>query len=191
MLNNLRNLNNLNNLNKKRFPWPLLWLLLLFIFPLCLASVFYLFHDAIPLKISPNGQLFNPPIPAESVGFIQTKEMKGKWQLIYLCESNPMGIGEAQKENDAHYDLLKRIHLSLGKDQGRVILSCSTLNTSAQKKIAQVLAKHSIDNNSINNNQVLLLDPRGFLILHYAIPLEKPKGVLEDIRRLLRFSHVG
>jgi hypothetical protein len=167
------------NSNQKAFPWPLLWLLLLFLLPLCLATALYVFHEKVSFKIIPSGQLQTPPILAESIGLTQSREAKGKWQLVYLCQSNS---ANEELQCQAQYDLLKRIHLSLGKDQSRVYLSYSpTYPIATEESPIKIL----------ENNTVLLIDPRGFLILQYSLPLQKPKGLLEDIRRLLRYSHVG
>lgn len=177
-----------HNTKRNPFPWPLLWLCLLFFIPLCTASMLYIFRDNIPFKIIPNGQLLNPPLSADSLGFILPNESKGKWQLIYSCSKTQT------KECESQYDLVKRIHLSLGKDQTRIKLSYayseSFMPAFTKQNLKQDL-KQDLKHSLLNNNQVLLFDPHGFLVLYYTSPIEKPKGMLEDIRRLLKYSHIG
>lgn len=187
---------NICKTNQKTFPWPLLWLILLFVIPLSGASFLYLFRENIPFKIIPYGQLLSPPILAESIGFIPVKETRGKWQLVFLCQSNN------RMECELQYDLLKRIHLSLGKDQNRVHLSYPPLDLSEEltKAFISYTSAHFLEDklaedkhlkDLVGKNRVLLIDPLGFLMMHYAFPIQKPKGLLEDLRRLLKFSHVG
>lgn len=169
-----------NETRKNPFPWPLLWLGLLFIVPLLTAPMLYIFRDSIPFKTVSYGHLFTPSISADSLGMHLLPESKGKWQLIYLCDASHT------KECNAEYDLLKRIHLSLGKDQNRVYLSYAN-----SENLAEPFAKPLLEEKGIHDNQILLLDPQGFLVLYYLIPIQKPKSVLEDIRRLLKYSHIG
>jgi hypothetical protein len=195
-------------LTQKKFPWIIFGLCLLFIGPLLLAQMLYLFRDTVPLKIKLSGQLFNPPILANSLGFIQDQSVKGKWQIIYCANQKDSVEWENQ------HDLLKRIHLALGKDQSRVILSSyhnsnHNSNHNFNHKLNHEFKRNSYQNNNQQNspdnldnpsnpsnpknhgNQVLLIDPRGFIILFYPLPMQNPKGLLEDVRRLLRYSHVG
>lgn len=194
--------NHTSTINGKTFPWPLLWLILLFTVPLFTASWLYHFREAISFKIIPHGQLLTPPILAESLGLLPIKEAKGKWQLVFFCQANH------RKECAVQYDLLKRIHLSLGKDQNRVHLSSPTLDLPVNF-IANLKYKHNhnLHHNMTSNltaeiteetfkdplekHSLLLIDPHGFVMMHYSLPMQKPKELLEDIRRLLRFSHVG
>jgi hypothetical protein len=41
-----------------------------------------------------------------------------------------------------------------------------------------------------NAEHIYLIDPLGNLMMSYA-PDAKPKGMLEDMKRLLRLSHIG
>jgi len=166
-------------IQKKTFPWSLLWLFLLFVVPLGSASLLYIFQDRISFKIIPHGELLTPPIPVATLGFIPTHAAaKGKWQLVYLCRDN------YQQACEADYNLVTRVHLSLGKDQDRVYLHSANLEF-----------LKSLPLGHRTSNEVLLIDPRGFLIMRYAVSTEKTekyaKGMLEDMKRLLRFSHVG
>jgi cytochrome oxidase Cu insertion factor (SCO1/SenC/PrrC family) len=44
--------------------------------------------------------------------------------------------------------------------------------------------------NGGNASRIYLIDPLGNLMMSYA-PDAKPKGMLEDMKRLLRLSHIG
>lgn len=175
-------------ITQRQTPWPLLWLIILFLIPFILAPLLFLFKEDLPIKVKHTGQLLTPPIAIETLPFLRAEIKKeeedksvqsGKWQLIYLCST------KTSKACEAHYDLLQRIHLALGKESIRVSLlypEQANTNTTLPRELTKDFSA---------NNQVLLIDPRGFLILYYPLPLENPKGMLEDIRRLLRYSHVG
>lgn len=164
--------NSHNHLSPKGIPWPLLIILLLFIVPFILAFFLYRFREEINFKYTQSGELVTPPvlvntIPALTVSLSAPK----KWQLIYL-EPSP-----CDAECNNRLDLLKRVQQALGKDQTRVQLQAIRFTEPFRKFAAE--------------NSILVVDPRGFLILVYPTASFNAKGLLEDMRRLLRFSHVG
>lgn len=159
-------------LNRKRIPWPLLGILLLCIVPFLLAFLLYRFQEEFTFKCVQAGQLVQPPRPLSMLPALASlSQPSGKWQVIYLeptaCETS---CGE-------HLEILKRIHQALGKDQNRVQL--------ARLHLTEPLAGIAAENST------LLVDPRGFLIMVYPSNAFNPKGLLEDMKRLLRFSQVG
>lgn len=160
---------------------PLLWMVLLFIVPFLLASMLYGFRHSLTFKIRPKGILLDPPVLATSLPFLTDLELEpGKWQLIYIAPKI------CNAECNQQLKVLKNIHISLGKDQDRLILK--KLNHST-------LSKHNISSRSSFSraNSVVIIDPKGWVMMHYpnTILNQSPKGILEDLRRLLKYSHTG
>lgn len=187
-----------NQTAQKQFPWPLLWLILLCLIPFIFAPLLHLFKDKVPIKIKHTGQLFTPPIAIETLPFLYSKikqEKEGesaeaeKWRLVYLCSAKDSKVCLANQ------DLLQRMYAALGKESIRVSLIYPNLKTNEMLQSPETNKTHKSNDKLPHklpmDNQVLLIDPRGFLILYYPLPLQNPKGMLEDIRRLLRYSHVG
>lgn len=142
-------------------------LILLFALPLVAAYSLYFFRDNISLKTLQTGTLLSTPIQTKTFAFFDPTTM-GKWQLIYV---QPEACDE-----DCQNTLSKinRIHAALGKDRYRVL--CRT-----------VLAA---DLPTLVPGELAIIDPQGWLILQYTVH-NHPTGIIKDLQRLLKFSHVG
>jgi len=142
-------------------------LMLLFALPLVAAQGLYWFRDSIPLKTLETGTLLTPPLQTNILSFFDPTT-KGKWQLIYIkpavCDANC-----TQALSD-----INRIHASLGKDRPRLV--CHTLSQT--------------DLPLLSPGELAVIDPQGWLILQYAVH-SRPMGIIKDLQRLLKFSHVG
>lgn len=154
----------------KGIPWPLITMMLLFIVPLLAAILLFRFHDRIPFKYTHTGQLISPPISSKALDLPLVADQKmGKWQLVYLA---PKQCGASCNKR---LEMLNRIHQALGKDQHRVCLH----NIPFTDKFSPIGTE----------NAVLIIDPQGLVMMVYPATPLAPKGVLQDLRRLLRFSH--
>lgn len=140
-------------------PWLLL---LVFVGPWLTAQIIYAKRDQLTFKTIETGTLLSPPIKAESLPYYNANWL-GKWQLVYIgTENKPEMLA-----------MLKQIREALGKEKHRV--SYQLITTPAQSTLT-------------DNTALLLIDPRGWVIMRYpANP--NPIGVLKDFRRLLRYSH--
>jgi len=152
----------------KRGHWTAACLLLLFVLPFAAAHIVYGLRDTIPIKTTPSGNLLQPPLPATVLGFQDVASM-GKWQLVYLRPQSCDAVCMDQIR------LLNNIHCALGKHRNKVVV-----HTLASTQSSPLWADHS----------VWLLDPQGALVMHYPALSTSPKGILEDTRRLVRFSHI-
>jgi hypothetical protein len=145
-------------------PWMLV---LLFALPFLSAYALYSLRHHFIFSTLEAGTLFSPPIQTKQLPFFEAAHL-GKWQLIYiqpnLCDS----------DCESSISNLDAIHLSLGKESHRV----------KHRIIPAIQAP------SLKQGEIALIDPQGWLVLRYS-PSVSPKGILKDLQRLLRFSHVG
>lgn len=163
----------------------LIGLMLILLSPILLSSLFYIFRDQFAIKTINRGTLLQPAISLASLG-VPNQGNERKWQIFYLAPETCDQDCLAQK------DLLQRIHTALGKDQSRVILR-SILPSSFSDK--PILASLSSFTENLKTGSVWIVDPKGCIILQYSSEFLnsqalKAKGILEDLRRLLRLSHV-
>jgi hypothetical protein len=142
-------------------------LILVFALPFVAAQSLYWFRDSISLKTLETGTLLTPPLQTQVFSFFDPNT-RGKWQLIYIkptvCDANcTLALSN-----------LNRIHAALGKDRPRLV--CRTLSQT--------------DLSSLSPGELAVIDPQGWLILQYAAH-SRPMGIIKDLQRLLKFSHVG
>lgn len=146
-----------------------LWLLMfVFIGPSLLAAALYLYRDHLHFKTLEKGHIISPPIDSQTQPFFNSAYL-GKWQLIYVSST------ECSTTCQASLNTLKQIHAAVGmKDQSRV----------EYRSIPASLIP------VIQPGNIAIIDPRGWLMMQYSNSAD-PIGILKDLRRLLRLSHVG
>lgn len=141
-------------------------LCLVFLIPLLAASLLYVYRDTYPLALHHHGKLLSPKKPIHDLGKKTTySHKKGKWEILYFGK------------RPAPPQLLKNLHRALGKEQEKVMLNTFVSNKPpAPFKIGSLA----------------IVDPEGFLLMHYepnTLQSVHAKGILEDMRKLLRCSH--
>ncbi len=144
----------------------ILGLCLVFFGPLLAASLLYIYRNTYPMPLQHHGQLFTTRKKVESLGRKMTHpHITGKWQLLYFTQGTSLP------------KRLKNLHLALGKEQGKVIL-----NT--------FVSHHPPAPFRIGG--LAIVDPSGYLLMYYepnTLQSIHAKGILEDMRKLLRCSH--
>lgn len=161
-----------NSSTQKPYGITLLLLVLVFGLPLLGAHLLYAYRDKISFKTIEAGKLLSPPIDTKALPIFDHSFL-GKWQLIYVsptpCDANCQKVISG----------LNQIHLALGKEKNRVILH-NLLVKDPKEKIAGTLLQ----------GDIAIIDPEGWLIMQYSSSGD-PKGILRDLRQLLRLSHGG
>lgn len=156
--------------------------MLVFLAPWVYAHIAFHFPKTFPVKTIEHGMLLKNPIPLENLG-ITEGEFKGRWQFLYLSPKR------CEKACLQQLNLLNNIHIALGKDQSRVNLRLVPMH---QIKSTRIANKSGLKN-GIEAGSLWIIDPNGFLIMHYpAKTLESSlaaKGILDDARRLVRYSN--
>lgn len=128
--------------------WPLYLMIVVFISP-ALGSYYILYVSGkVHAPTKQHGILQQPATPVGLNSIIPEK-----WNVLYSDQANKPSF--------------TKLHIALGANQDRVVISQDTLSASG----------------------AMIVDPQGMYILHYPEPLDM-SGMLKDLRRLLKYSHV-
>ena len=189
-------------------------LALLFFTPLAVS--FYMYYGPEgwrPAKHVNRGDLIDParPLPEVSLAVAarnadhQTKPdfLKGKWTLLYygagtcsaLCRTDLYNTRQIRIALNRDMDRVQRVFLAEGECCDWPFLETEhpdLLTVRATPEAAPLLALLPVVDGvaPLQADRVYLIDPLGNLMMSYA-PNARPKGLLEDIKRLLGLSHVG
>ena len=172
----------------------LLGLALMFFGPLGLS--FYLYYG--PHAWHPGGRvnagdLIEPPRP------LPGQFLKGKWTFLYVQR------GPCDDECLRHLYDTRQVRIALDREMKRVQRvfigddGCCEENAlraahpdliviRASPDVAPLLAL--LPGDARNSGSIYLIDPLGNLMMSYAAGAN-PKGMLEDMKRLLRLSSIG
>ncbi|WP_434357868.1 hypothetical protein NF212_00460 [Parasalinivibrio latis] len=126
------------------------------------------------------GMLLEPPLEAQWLA------KPGMWRLVYI---KPDDCGE---RCEAALFQLKQIPQAVGPEQDRVISivldeRSLTANPTSRELAVQPGA----------NETIFLADPMGNVILEYPVPeeevkqVEQGKGLLKDLKKLMKLSRIG
>ncbi len=171
----MQNINSVNFTNsyfnlRKRWLLTASALILVFAGPPILANFLYQQREHFQFKTMNTGELQTEAKSIEAYG-LSNEQFQGHWQLLYIAPTSCDAACQKQKE------LLRNIQISLGKDQHRLLLRSVPIDLST----------------TLTANSAWIVDPQGFMIMYYSQDIleQHPKGLLEDIRRLVRFSHAN
>ena len=175
----------------------LLLLVALFFVPLAASFILYYGMSWRPAGGTNHGELYSParPLPASTAPLAD-----GKWTLVYA--------GDGACDEDCHRSLVfaRQTRLSLGKDMTRVnglflaTAHCCdhayldseheglvTLDAETDSTLAAVLATLPATE---REHSLYIVDPLGNLVMRYDTRKE-PRGLLDDLKKLLKLSHIG
>lgn len=195
---------------QRRQRYTLLLIALLFLLPLALS--FYLYYGSDGWR--PGGQvnygeLLIPPRPLPAVTLRQPdgvevhRPFEGAWSLILV------GTGACNDQCRKALYVMRQVRLALNQDSGRVrrVLlyhgeCCEQPYFSREQSGLIVLDIDSVDGAPLReafaavnsppaqSARIWLSDPLGNLMMVYPVDVE-PKGLLRDLKRLLKLSHIG
>jgi len=182
---------------------------LMFFAPLGLAFYLYYGHGTWRPGGRVNaGDLIEPPrpvpalaLPLMSSGATDPKFLTGKWTLLYVQH------GRCDDECLKHLYDTRQVRLALDREMNRVQRvfiadgDCCDLEklraahpdliavraSAADEPLRSLLPSRP---GAVNSHRIYLVDPLGNLMMSYAAD-SRPKGMLEDLKRLLRLSSVG
>ena len=191
---------------------PIWMLIVLFFAPLAAAFILYYGVDGWrPAGSTNNGDLVTPPrplpelpLPLAQGGTSDAKLLHGKWTLIYV------GDGQCDARCREALTLMRQTRLALGDDMTRVqrvFLTTGPCCDSAylEKEQASLITLRAVDASGVEllrvfpaddgvpvqqGGRIYISDPLGNLMMSYAATA-RPKGLLEDLKKLLRLSHIG
>jgi len=183
-------------------------LVLVFALPLVVASwIFYNPQVWTPSHYTNHGQLIDPPRPVESLSLLDDagqpfdeNRLRQHWTLMYV------GRSECDLSCEAALFKTRQLRLALGRDIDR--LERLYLRTDSQDAdgLSGMREKHPRltfvggDESALAplmnllgsdaHDHVYLLDPLGNIVLRYG-PEASSKGMLKDVKKLLRNSRIG
>ena len=190
-----------------------LWLLIgLFFVPLLAAFVLYYGIDGWrPAGSTNHGDLVTPPrplpelsLPLAGGGSSDAKLLHGKWTLIYV------GDGQCDARCREALTLIRQTRLALGDDMSRVqrvfvaTAQCcdqqyldkeheglvTLLGDDAATKQFLDVFPAAAETPAQHSGRIYIADPLGNLMMSYP-PTAAPRGLLDDLKKLLRLSHIG
>jgi hypothetical protein len=183
----------------------------LFLLPLALAFFTYYGTDWRPSGQVAHGHLINPARPLPAVGLSQVvleggapraaaaTVFRSQWSLVYI------GAGDCDPDCRQALYVMRQTRLALNNDMTRVArvflvtraccdrdflgrehAGLTVLDASApaaQPLLAQFPA-------AAREHTLYIVDPLGNLMMSYDAR-GNPRGLLEDLKKLLRLSHIG
>jgi hypothetical protein len=174
----------------------LLLLLALFFAPLVVAFLLYYGFGWRPSSQSIHGELIEP-LRAMPDG---AQKLRGEWSLVY--------VGDGGCDEDCRTALVfaRQTRLSLNKEMsrlGRVLLATDNccdvsylrkehdgikvFDVSSPEEKTELLGVLPVVD---LKHTLFVVDPLGNLVMRYDVRKE-PAGLLDDLRKLLKLSHIG
>ena len=179
----------------------------LFLLPLAVAFWMYYGTDWRPARTVNHGELITPvrSLPAAHLQPAVTPEsapaqlFHGKWSLVYV------GDGRCESACRQALYVMRQTRLSLNSEMtrvDRVFLAAS--QCCAREFLAHehpgllVLDASGTEANSLlavfpaneREQSLFIVDPLGNLMMRYDVR-QNPKGLLQDLKKLLSLSHIG
>ncbi len=187
----------------------------LFFAPLAVAFYLYYMGGWRPGHRVNRGDLINParPLPELSLSLASPPDtdvrhteptfLERKWTLLYWgpgncparCRTNLYNTRQVRTALDRDMDRVQRVFIAVGEccDWDYLAHEQADLLTVRATPAASPLLVLLPAVNGINPaeaDRIYLIDPLGNLMMSYA-PDASPKGMLEDLKRLLGLSSVG
>jgi cytochrome oxidase Cu insertion factor (SCO1/SenC/PrrC family) len=178
----------------------------LFLLPLIVSFVLYYATDWRPAGSTIHGELIAPPRTLPALSFEGTKAepananlFADKWTLVYV------GQGECGEACRRSLLVMRQTRLSLNNEMtrvGRVFLATGhccdqdflkrehpglIVIDAAQPRVQTLLGSFPT---SERDYSLFVVDPLGNLMMRYDAR-QNPKGLLEDLKKLLKLSHIG
>jgi hypothetical protein len=183
------------NLTPRPQRRTLILLLVLFFMPLAASFLLYYVVGWRPAAQSIHGELISPPRPMPGADALLKD-----WALVY--------VGDGACDADCRTALVfaRQTRLSLNKDMLRVnraLLSTGNCCDAAYLKqehdgIKVLDVSAPADKDALlavlpqvdRKHTLFVIDPLGNLVMSYDVR-EEPSGLLSDLRKLLKLSHIG
>jgi hypothetical protein len=179
----------------------------LFLLPLALAFWVYYGTDWRPLRTVNHGELITPvrPLPAIQLqpaiatDAAPAELFQHKWSLVYV------GDGQCDAACRESLYVMRQTRLSLNSEMGRVErVFLATAHCCARDFLtheypgvrvldasgAAAVPVLSVFPAGQREQSLFIVDPLGNLMMSYDVR-QNPKGLLQDLKKLLSLSHIG
>jgi cytochrome oxidase Cu insertion factor (SCO1/SenC/PrrC family) len=189
-----------------------LWLLIaIFFIPLAIAFVMYYASGWRPGGTTNKGDLISPPRPIATGTLLSPQDQpieedifKDKWTLVYI------GGGQCDERCREALTLMRQTRLALNDDAARVrrvmlaTADCCEMEYLSTEHPGLIVARadEASDRELLaifprydevpveSAGRIYIVDPLGNLMMSYA-PSAPQKALLEDLKKLLKLSHIG
>ena len=170
-------------------------LMVMFFLPVAVAFYLYYGSDWRPVGQTNHGELFNParPLPEDA------KALRGKWSLVYVgngacdadCRESLIFARQTRLSLNQEMQRVERIFIATGECCDRLYLE----SVHAGLKVVEVpdaaaSALVQAFPEKDRGHTLFVVDPLGNLVLAYDVH-QAPKGLLTDLKKLLKLSHIG
>ncbi len=180
----------------------LVLLALIFFLPLAVSFALYYGTSWRPQGLTNHGTLIDPPrpLPPVKLGVSASDPLRGKWTMLYV------GDGRCDAACQRALVFIRQTRLSLNREMERVNrvwlapTNCCDKELVAREHEGLVTVDASVPQAAAlveelksagaSPDAIFVTDPLGNLVLSYDTR-EAPKGLLEDLKKLLKLSHIG
>lgn len=183
-------------------------LAVLFLGPLAVAWIMYFDPGGWrPEGAVNHGVLVDPPVPLPNVRIAEEGpdgsdgDLRGRWTMLYLDG------GQCSDRCMQALDLSARTRLALGRRMARIqrvyiaegpdivtelpASQADLMIAGASTRDLSELVAALPEDLPRDGSEILLVDPLGNLMMRFPVENDDPKGMLEDIKKLLRLSRIG
>lgn len=180
-------------------------LIALFVVPLIIAIILYVNRDNLPSRGTvQHGELIHPAEPINEIQILSAqnitkslKDVTGKWTYLFY---SPKGCG---LECEATLFKLRQAKIATGRDANRIQLMIVLDSKQLERNIAMrnksisvgQLIKLELEsapgvNKALEQGVTYLIDPFGNMMMRYD-KTSTSRGMLKDIKKLLKLSNIG
>jgi len=180
----------------------LVLILAFFALPLVVAWVLNFNGDFVPAATTNNGMLVQPVRPVTAADLfdahgaaVDAKYFIGKWTMLYrhagacdeACQKALYTVRQVRLTQGKNIDRIQRLLLLEGAAMPAWAAEAATQYPGMD--IARAVNGAAADAFGVAG-RIYLIDPLGNLMMEYALDAE-PRGMTEDLQRLLLISYVG
>jgi cytochrome oxidase Cu insertion factor (SCO1/SenC/PrrC family) len=179
----------------------------LFLVPLALAFWVYYGTDWRPLRTVNHGDLITParPLPATHLPSADTSDtppadlFRRKWTLVYIgdgqcddtCRESLIVMRQTRLSLASEMQRVERVFLATGNCCNRDFLAHEhpglRVLDAGNGTASSLLSTFPRDARA---QSLFIVDPLGNLMMRYDVR-QNPKGLLQDLKKLLSLSHIG
>ena len=174
----------------------LLLLIAMFFLPIIVSFVLYYATDWRPVGTSNHGVLFDPAVALPEAA----EPLRGKWSLLYVgdgacdenCRRSLVFARQTRLSLNQEMDRVNRVFLATagccdvpyleGEHKGIKVFDVS--EEAAREELLALIPPED------REHSLYVVDPLGNLVMRYDTR-ENPRGLLTDLKKLLKLSHIG